>query len=298
MKKIPAPSGSERETQHDARFEKRWRRKYDYEYRKEGKVPNKLDLDAGASIGHYVYLYVDPTDGSIFYVGRGQNNRALDHLRDKKECRKAQRINEIVGKGLQPIVELLQWKLDYSQAKLLESAAIDLLELKNLANEVRGQSFDGQRRDTWEAVVARVTASRIEVTEPVVLINIRGSFHPRLSPQELYDATRSAWRVKKQDGPGAPKYAFAMAGGIVREVYSITAWFKSGDTMPNKELTDKDEGRLEFVGKIAHEMSKKYKGKKVEGLSPKLQNPIRYLNCKVEDETPEDSDVDQSPQEE
>jgi hypothetical protein len=195
-------------------------------------------------------------------------------------------------------VELLQWKLSDEQAKRLESAAIDLLGLKNLTNEVRGHSFDGQRRDTWEAVEARLSASPVVVAEPVILINIRTSFHPWLSIQELYDATRSAWRIKVRTGPGSPQYAFAMAGGIVREVYLIKAWFPSGTTMPNKKMTEKDAGRSEFVGQIAHDMSKRYKGKKVDGLSPKLQNPIRYLNCDVDDETPADPDIDQPLEEE
>ncbi len=261
-------------------------------------MPKKVDSDTGDRLAYYVYIYVDPTDQSIFYVGKGQKNRALQHLNDEKECRKVERINEIRAKGRQPIVELLQWNLSDEEAKRLESAAIDLLGLKNLTNEVRGHSFDGQRRDTWEAVEAKLSASPVAVSEPVILINIRTSFHPRLSTQELYDATRSAWRVKVRSGPRAPQYAFAMAGGIVREVYSITDWFPSGTTMPDKKMSQKDVGRFEFVGKIAHDMGKRYKGKKVDGLSSKLQNPIRYLNCDVDDETPDDPDVDQPPEDE
>ena len=31
-------------------------------------------------LGYYVYLYVNPIDESIFYVGKGKGGRALAHL--------------------------------------------------------------------------------------------------------------------------------------------------------------------------------------------------------------------------
>jgi len=261
-------------------------------------MSKKLIPEAGEHCGYYVYLYIDPTDKSIFYVGKGQKNRAIQRLNDDKECRVTQRIGEIRKKGNQPQVEILQMNLTEKEALRLESAAIDLIGLDKLTNEVRGHALDGQRRDTWEAIQASLTASPITVTEPVILINIRQTFNPRLTDQELYDATRSAWRVKKDNvkrdtGSPVPVYAFAMASGIVREVYRITDWFPAGTTMPNKQMTKRDEGRWEFVGQIDRQMSNRYRGKKVDGLSPKLQNPIRYLNCIVEDETPVDPDVEQ-----
>ena len=32
---------------------------------------------------YYVYLYSDPRDDKIFYVGKGKNNRVFQHLKDK-----------------------------------------------------------------------------------------------------------------------------------------------------------------------------------------------------------------------
>ena len=46
-------------------------------------------------LGHYVYLYVDPTDDSVFYVGKGKNGRALAHLRADEKKRIAKRIRKI-----------------------------------------------------------------------------------------------------------------------------------------------------------------------------------------------------------
>ena len=49
-------------------------------------------------IGHYVYLYIDPRDNTVFYIGKGQNNRVFDHLKDKNENEKVKRIAEIMEK--------------------------------------------------------------------------------------------------------------------------------------------------------------------------------------------------------
>src|SRR5713226_3424238 len=38
-------------------------------------------------LGYYVYLYIDPRDSTIFYVGKGQGNRAFSHLSDASESR-------------------------------------------------------------------------------------------------------------------------------------------------------------------------------------------------------------------
>ena len=49
-----------------------------------------------------------------------------------------------------------------------------------------------------------------------------------MSDVELYDATRSAWRV----GPRRrhARYAFSVFEGVVREVYLIAGWMSAGST--------------------------------------------------------------------
>ena len=43
-------------------------------------------------LGFYVYLYVDPADDSIFYVGKGKGGRALAHLSADEEKELGRRI--------------------------------------------------------------------------------------------------------------------------------------------------------------------------------------------------------------
>jgi hypothetical protein len=47
-------------------------------------------------LGFYVYLYVDPRDDSVFYVGKGKGGRALSHLKDRTESEKAERM-QVLG---------------------------------------------------------------------------------------------------------------------------------------------------------------------------------------------------------
>ncbi len=43
-------------------------------------------------LGYYVYLYIDPRDESVFYVGKGRSNRCFSHLNDTNETEKTERI--------------------------------------------------------------------------------------------------------------------------------------------------------------------------------------------------------------
>lgn len=50
-------------------------------------------------LGYYIYLYINPNDHSIFYVGKGKDNRVFTHLNDQQESRKVQMLNELQAQG-------------------------------------------------------------------------------------------------------------------------------------------------------------------------------------------------------
>ena len=58
-------------------------------------------------LGHYVYLYVDPRDRSIFYVGKAVRGRALVHLTDLEKRGVQKRLREIQAAGAAPRIEVL-----------------------------------------------------------------------------------------------------------------------------------------------------------------------------------------------
>lgn len=114
---------------------------------------------------NFVYLLIDPrtinnSTRSVFYVGRGKNQRPLDHLEEAKEWdrrgrpeidgeqsqKKLDQILEISDGGHSVGIEILRRDLTNGEAALIESAAIDLLGLDSLTNKCAGE---GAQRCSW-----------------------------------------------------------------------------------------------------------------------------------------------------
>ena len=225
---------------------------------------------------HYVYLYIDPASGEVFYVGKGKGNRAFHHLDDHSESKKCDRIKAIRKSGGEPQIELLAHGLDEYAALQLEAAAIDLLSRRTLTNGVRGWKSGTYGRMTVDQVRALYAANEVDIKHPAILIRINDLFRYDMTPIERYDATRGVWKA----GPNRTKvkYAFAVFDGVVQEVYEIAGWFRGGSTLYTREDTDAPE-RWEFVGRIAPDsIRNRYRFKSVRSHLPRgAQNPIRYV---------------------
>ena len=231
-------------------------------------------------LGHYVYLYVNPIDESIFYVGKGKGGRALAHLRADERQVVTKTIREIQAGGQEPRIEILAHGLRTEDAALrIESAAIDIIGLQNLDNSVRGHGAKYGRLPLAE-VVAHYTHKKANIREPAILIRINKLYRYGMTDVELYDATRSAWKVGSKREQA--QYAFAVFEGVVREVYAISQWLPGGSTFnlrsDGREV--KRPGRWEFVGTIAPErLRNRYVNRYVGHLySHGAQNPISYVN--------------------
>lgn len=233
-------------------------------------------------LGHYVYLYVNPRDNSVFYVGKGKGGRALAHLRAEEKKAITKIIRQIRASGDEPQIEILAHGLGNPDAALkVEAAAIDLLGVGNLANAVRGHGTKYGRMPLHE-VVAHYTRRKANIREPVILIRINKLYRYGMTDAELYDATRSAWRVgAKRD---RAQYAFSVFEGVVREVYRITKWLQAGSSFNSRrERRGIDTpDRWEFVGIIAEEsVRRRYINRYVGHLFTQgAQNPISYVNLK------------------
>lgn len=231
-------------------------------------------------LGFYVYLYTNQRDGSVFYVGKGKNGRVLAHLRGEKNAI-TRKIREIRAAGGEPLIEILAHGLRKEEAHHIETAAIDLLRLENLANAVRGRGAKTSRMGLQD-VIAHYTQRRANVgNDRLILIRINKLYRYGMSDAELYDATRSAWRVDPNRASQA-QYALAVFGSVVREVYSVTRWFPAGKTFNSRDdrrgITE--PGRWEFVGTVAAErIRKRYVHRNVGDLfTHGAQNPISYVN--------------------
>lgn len=85
-------------------------------------LPNYVSGD------YYVYNYIDPRNGEVFYIGKGRKNRAWDHLRAaqrncpysyKRNRIKHNLIRKILSTGLTPIIHI-------SPSSLSEKEALDI----------------------------------------------------------------------------------------------------------------------------------------------------------------------------
>ena len=242
-----------------------------------------------SSLGHYVYLYIDPRNGSIFYVGQGKGGRALAHLKDRSQSDKVTRLDELSRLGLEPQIEILRYGLTQEEALHVEAAAIELLGISELTNQVLGHGFDRKRRTMLEDLVHELNAEEVTIKHSALLINISQMYRHGMSAVELYDATRKSWRV----GPRREQIEYAMAvhRGVIREVYRVAAWLPANSTMTALGTTSNISGgeqigddielgeRYEFVGRIAESsVRRRYLGKSVRHyLTPGSQNPIKYV---------------------
>jgi hypothetical protein len=242
----------------------------------------RIPAPISRKLGHYVYLYVNPLSGVVFYVGKGKGARATAHLKGKAKEQLAAQLRAIRSAGARPRIEILAHNLPSEQVALaLETAAIELLGLGNLANSVRGHHAR-LSRFTVEDLVAHYTRDRARIREPALLIRINRLYRVGMTAHELYDITRSAWTLgpqREQVRLVCPVYE-----GVIREVYRPTAWFAAGSTFNHQWDGRRSRSlphRWEFVGVVAEDPTRqRYLGKYVGHLfTPGNQNPVQYVNC-------------------
>ena len=232
-------------------------------------------------LGHYVYLYIDPRNEEVFYVGKGIGNRAFTHLKARRESAKVARIASIRREGHQPRIEILVHGLADEQTALkVEAAVIDLLGKENLTNLVSGYQSKAFGRMRLEQINAEYDPVPVDITHPAILIRISKKFRHTMTPQELYDATRRCWIIGKKRE--RVNYAMAVFKGVVREVYEIAGWFPCGATFhpEGKRQPERLASRWEFVGRLADpDVRNKYLFRSVKHyITPGSQNPIFYAH--------------------
>jgi len=214
-------------------------------------------------IGFYVYLLKDPRTSSIFYVGKGVGNRVFHHLNcaltSPESSDKLDLIREIQN------VEhyILRHGLTQDQALEIESACIDLLGIDNLSNILKGHDSWQRGLKTVDEVVQHYDAKIITIIEPAIIININKLYKRFMTSQQLYDATRSSWKVGTKRNQA--QFAVAAYRGLVREVYKIDNWNAVGD-------------RWEFIGQVAEsDIREKYVNQSLDNyVKHGSQNPIKY----------------------
>ena len=243
---------------------------------------------AKEELKHYVYVYIDPRNNKPFYIGEGQGNRAFDHLEDKTDSEKVKRIAEIRKHKKQPIIQILTYGFeDKETALMVEAAAIDLIGVENLTNQIRG--YDTKKYGKVDAYEFESRygkkLTKDDIKDNVMIIRINRLYRHDLTKKELYNATRGYWKVSLTKAKGID-YVFSVYKGRVLEVYKVKDWHEANaNVMPLRrgEDVEPDEKFLSerriFTGMVAEEkIRRKYVDKSVEDIFPNgASNPIKYV---------------------
>ena len=233
---------------------------------------SEIPAEVAENLGFYVYLYIDPRNGQIKYVGKGTGRRATAHLNallkrcrelgkgagkgvvehladNRKVSEKTKWIEELNDAGLSPRIDILSRRLKKKQAFIVERSVIDVLGIPPLTNKVRGHGTE-QGRESLREIITWESAEETDIQHPVLLFRLNKSFHKNMSEEEIYEATRGFWRIGTERRQKA-QYAFGVFKGIVRGVFSIYDWHKGLSTeykfRPDIPFDEKNKRQWEFT---------------------------------------------------
>ncbi len=219
----------------------------------------------------YVYALCELDDHGRkipFYIGQGIGTRCLDHLFEKKDSEKTQKIKKLLKKD-RLAIDILRHGLDSKISEVLEATCIDLLDVKNLENLKKGSGskFLGRLslNESLNLYAKEETEVRPDHSGLAFILN--KTYRSSMPPNELLEATRGTWSKPPRDS--SIKFAYATYHKIVKEVYVIEGWLPAGTQeyfYRKRKMGDKRlKSRWEFIGRIADdEVRKLYLGKKIK----------------------------------
>jgi hypothetical protein len=196
-------------------------------------IPKHIQLQ----LGYYVYALRDPRNGEIFYVGKGKDERIIQHVleavsdEDKiVESAKIARIKDIEALDLEVEHLFIRYGIgDEDTAFAVEQAVIDAFYAAgyNLTNQVKGHHSSELGLASLQTVLSKFQADPLPaINASVIMLKINRLWKSDMSPAQIKDATHGYWKIGA-DTRSAAKYALGIAFGIVRGVYRIGEWHES-----------------------------------------------------------------------
>lgn len=216
----------------------------------------QIPFDTCKALKFYVYALRDPRNGEVFYIGKGKDQRILQHVVEagknaRSEKAKLQRIHAIEKEGKE--VEHLFIRTEISteaEAFAIEQALIDVFLASRglsegsakLTNLVAGHEHDERGLASLETVLARHSkALTPAVKRPILVLKLNRKWEPDMSADALLKVSRRAWGVGAEIREKA-EIAVVISFGIIRGIYEIdrAAWEPAPD--------DKGKMKWQFDG--------------------------------------------------
>ena len=236
-----------------------------------------------SEIGYYIYALCEiiGEDRFPFYIGKGKNDRCLQHLDTEDDDARSKKIKSLIKQERLGIDIIRHGIKTDREAKIIEATCIDLLGVGNLTNKVRGSGVD-MGRVTLEEIHSLCSGKtvKIKAKHAGIAFLLNSTYKSGMSEVALFESTRGVWRNPRRDE--SIKYAYATYGGLIKEVYEIHSWVPAGTQQYfERELIDEDiVNRWEFIGKKAsQEVRDLYIGKILEK-DRSFGTPFVYVGTK------------------
>lgn len=222
---------------------------------------HKIPYDTRLALAFYVYALRDPRNHEVFYIGKGKDERILQHVVEagknpQSEKAKLRRIQEIEASGLSVEHLFLRTGMKTeSEAFAVEQAVIDAFLANRatssgssvLTNLVAGHEHSDVGLASLETVLARYgKAQTPEIKRSVLVLKLNQKWQPDMSQESLLEASRGVWGVGRETREKA-EIALVISFGVIRGVFEIdqTDWRQVAD--------GENKGKWIFAGKVAGE---------------------------------------------
>lgn len=235
----------------------------------------RFNQKALENLGYYVYKLMDPRNGQVFYIGKGEGNRVYDHVQganikleegEDNLSLKIATINEIKNEGLEVIHIIHRHGLTEEEAFQVEAALID--DYNGLTN-IQAGHYSNQIGPLNVKQINKIynleEIQEFDVEDKVLIIKISKRVLEE-NNNNYYETCRKWWVVSRKRVEDV-KIVVAVLNGVVKAVYQITKpWIQS----------DFSEKRYAFEGEEINDS--KYKDKLIPQIYRKkgLANPIQY----------------------
>jgi len=224
----------------------------------------EITPEVANKLGCYVYKLIDPRNGEIFYVGKGQGDRVIQHVREEARLKddpksqyllsmKMDRIRAIRESGQITQHIIVRHGMSVSQALLVEAVLIE--ETPGLTNLVAGEGTKDFGSATLPELVGRYSAKKLVIQEQhkILIIKIRES---KTRSKSIYDTVRAAWRLNVKRAERA-NLVFAVTDDLVRGVFTVNQWLPATKANFPDLLCDDIPKRWGFIGSCASDNIKK-----------------------------------------